>query len=113
MAESRQIGGVVTFFETLGSKKYRKSRCVFHLRSPKPRYSQCFLLMVAKNHGIFSVFGQHRKTTGILRSFRHVARRDFFMQKSQNPCKSQYLGSEFRVCDVVEPPVYFVKQNSR
>ena len=52
-------------------------------------YLQCFLDSTEQKHWY-------------LRRFRHVARSDFLMQKSQNPCKLQYFGSVFRVCDGVE-----------
>ena len=52
--------------------------------SKNPRYLQCFLDNTEQKHWY-------------LRNVRH----DFSMQKSQNPCKLQCFGSDFRVCDGV------------
>ena len=54
---------------------------------PKTTVFTMFFASGSKNHGIY---------------FCHVARSDFSMQKSQNPCKLQRFGSDFKVCDGVK-----------
>ena len=57
VAENRQIGGVFTFFETLGANNHRKYRCFLRLGSQKPQYLYAmFFASGSKHHGTDSVF---------------------------------------------------------
>ena len=58
VAENRQIGGVFACFCNSRSKKHRKYQCFWRVGSPKPRFSRCFLPLVAKSTVFRVFFGQ-------------------------------------------------------
>ena len=64
--------------------------------------SGCVLLLVAKTTVFPLFFGQHRAKTLVFAQFSACCKKILSMQKSQNPCKLQCFGSDFRVCDGVE-----------
>ena len=72
-------------------------RCCLRLGSPKPRYLRYCLLLVAKKHGIYSVFWTApSKNIGIYTVF-GMLQEVIFPCKSHKTCKLQCFGSAFRV----------------
>ena len=96
MVENRQIGGVLTFFETLGAKSTVNTDVFRALEAQNHGIYDVFA-SGNQNHGIYSVFWPVPSKNSYLRSFQHVARSTFSMPKAQKHSKLQCFGSALRV----------------
>ena len=85
MVENRQIGGVLTFFETLGAKSTVNTDVFRALEAQNHGIYDVFA-SGNQNHGIYSVFWPVPSKNSYLRSFQHVARSTFSMPKAQKHC---------------------------